>query len=254
MAKAMIPSYDSRIFKINYFHGAAPNSPGIIFIYSKIDKKNLILQRNLIQKSFYTFKNFGFHILMVDLCELNPSLNDDNNLLQTQLSSPSQMASMIQDCYTCIEYFLKLFPKMKETWTCSFSYESVLTLQIIMRMLTLEKFILICPKLFNFDTQNISSCTAQGLIIYVNNKKKKENQNLEEIVNILKQQKKVYVDMVKIDTNEEYLQTKLDMLEKILSLYIMKNYSESLDDKLYDGYKPLAVTTNNEENFPENKI
>jgi hypothetical protein len=123
----------------------------------------------------------------------------------------------------------------------------------------LEKFILICPKLFNFDTQNISSCTAQGLMIYVNNKKKKENQNLEEIVNILKQQKKVYVDMVKIDTNEEYLQTKLDMLEKILSLYIMKNYSESLEDKLYDKYaaqlngEEPEIFTENEESSPENE-
>ena len=77
MAKAMIPSYDSRIFKINYFHGHHPTSPGIIFIYSKMDKKNLILQRNLIQKTFTTFRNFGFHILMIDLCEITPGLNDD---------------------------------------------------------------------------------------------------------------------------------------------------------------------------------
>lgn len=246
MAKAMIPSYDSRIFKINYFHGYEDSSPGVIFIYSKIDKKNLILQRNLVQKIFNLFKSFGFHILLIDLAEICPSLNFDNgtNVLQTHLSSSTQLANMIQDSYTCIEYFLKLFPKMKETWICSFSYESVLALQIVMRMLTLEKFVLICPRLFNFDTQNISSCTAQGLIIHVPNKKKKENQTLHEVVNILKNQKKVYVDTISIEKGDEYLQDHLTVLEKILSLYIIKNYSETLPEKLYSKITKHKNTDN----------
>lgn len=257
MAKAMIPSYDSRTFKINYFHGFTNSSPGIIFIYSKIDKKNLILQRNLIQKTFYIFKNLGFHILMIDLSEICSDLTIDNNpnVLQNHLSSPHQMANMIQDSYTCIEYFLKLFPKMKETWMISFSYESVLALQIVMRMLTLEKFILINPKLFVFDTQNISSCTAQGLIIYVNSKKKKENQILNEVVNVLRNQKKVYVDMVKMDSNEEYFQNQFHVLEHILNSYVAKNYSESLDHKIYNNIINKSTNENlNENNNTSNDL
>jgi hypothetical protein len=231
MAKAMIHSYDSRTFKINYFHGASPESPGLILLYSRSDKKNLILQRNLVLKTFNIFRDQGFHILMIDLSEIAPTVNANNqtNGASNNLSSNHNVASMIQDCYTCIEYFIKLFAKMNELWLCSFSYESILALQITMRMLTLEKFILICPKIFGFDTQNISSCTAEGLIIHVNSKKKKETQILNDVVGILRNQKKVFVDCVKIDTNEEYLHNKYHLLEEILVTYIAKNYSNKVE-------------------------
>jgi hypothetical protein len=133
---------------------------------------------------------------------------------------------------------------------CSFSYECVLALQIIMRMFIIEKFILIGPKLFNFDTQNISSCTAQGLVIYMNNKKKKEVQLLNETVNILRSQKKVYIDMVKIDTNDDYFQNQLHLLEKIIQLYVGKNYSESANLKIYESI--MGKNNPSEDDNPEN--
>ena len=183
---------------------------------------------------------------MLDLSEICPTMNTNaqSNTMQSQVFSTHNAASMIQDCYTCIEYFMKIFPKMNEVWLCSFSYESILALQITMRMLTLEKFILICPKIFGFDTQNISSCTAEGLIIHVNSKKKKETQILNEVVSILRNQKKVFVDCLKIDTNEEYLHNKYHLLEEILNTYIEKNYSDKpklIEDEIPESHNSPMV-------------
>lgn len=41
--------------------------------------------------------------------------------------------------------------------------------------------------------------------------------------------------MVKIDTNDDYFQNQLDLVEKIIQLYVAKNYSESGNLKIYES-------------------
>lgn len=229
MVRKLIHSYDDRVFKVDLFASKNPKTIGVIVLFNFEKRDTSNEKKNVIRSVCEFFQTLDFNLMCVNFSNLNGQTKE-NPFQQENNSYMHTIANSVHDCYICVEEFQKTFPEMQSIIIVGFFSAGMVALQLAMRILLLEKFILIMPEFTNSDYQYFSSCVSQGLIIYSNPLvQEKDTAAINEIANFLRVQKKVYVDTAYINNFHTYFDRNKIIMNKVLYTYFKNTFIDLPD-------------------------
>ena len=128
----------------------------------------------------------------------------------------------LSDAASALDWLQLLNPQAHRFWVAGFSFGAWIGMQLLMRRPELEGFISISPPANLYDFNFLAPCPVSGLIVQGTNDTIVPYDNVNTLVNKLRNQKGIKIDFETIEGSDHFFTDHLSVLRSHVNQYLDK--------------------------------
>lgn len=202
-----------------YADSQNPNSP-IALVLHPHPLYGGTMNNKVVYNLYKTLFHNNFTVLRINFRGVGRSMGEFDNGI-----------GEMTDAATALDWLQAKHPLSKVNLIAGFSFGSWIGMQLIMRRPEITNFIAVSPPVNKYDFSFLSPCPVPGLIIQGDEDSVVSEKSVEDLAKRLGKQKNINVDYRMISGADHFFREKIDVFNDELTEYLVKNFSDSIDDQ-----------------------
>ncbi|RMF71035.1 MAG: alpha/beta fold hydrolase [Alphaproteobacteria bacterium] len=132
----------------------------------------------------------------------------------------------LADAAAALDWLQAIYPEAPFAWVGGFSFGAWIGMQLLMRRPEFQGFISVAPPANHYDFSFLAPCPTSGLIVQGDRDDIVPLESVEKLLEKLRQQKRITVDLAVIEGADHFFQGRLDELDSIVDSYLARRLQE----------------------------